>query len=112
MRRTPGLDGRALVIETLHLAGLYVDCGLPQQGAELVRRTMADALAVLADDPEGLPSAQAVAAENMSLARTVSQQQMAMGRAIPGQPMPTQPMPLPGHYPQQCPQQGFGPPRY
>ncbi|ATW50484.1 hypothetical protein [Streptomyces peucetius] len=79
MRRTPGLDGRALVIETLHLAGLYVDCGLPQRGAELVRRTMADALAVLADGPEALASAQALAAENMSLARTVSQQQMAMG---------------------------------
>ncbi|MER6612633.1 hypothetical protein [Streptomyces xantholiticus] len=108
MGRTPGLDGRALVIETLHLAGLYVDCGLPQRGAELVRRTMADALAVLADDPEGLASAQALAAENMSLAQTVSQQQMAMGRAIPGQPMPTQPMPPPGHYPQQ----GLGPPRY
>ncbi|WP_326599202.1 hypothetical protein [Streptomyces sp. NBC_01803] len=121
MRRMPGLERRTLVIETLHLAGLYVDCGLPQRGTELVLRTMADAPAALADDAEALAEARALADHTLALAQSVSQQQMATGTAslmpMP-MPMPMQPQPQPGPYPQpgphqqNDPQQGFGPPQW
>ncbi|WP_059008142.1 hypothetical protein [Streptomyces specialis] len=108
MRRTPGLEGRALVIETLHLAGLYVDCGLPQRGTELVLRTMADAPAVLGDDEEALADARALADHTLALAQSVSQRHMVMGA---GGSLPMQTPPQPGPYSRYYPQQGFGPPQ-